>query len=258
MTRRTAFGHAEQLPRRNPTESVMMARASRMSGRVRPQMPPRRLIVNADDFGFATGVNEGIVEAHVNGIVTSTSLMVDWPAAAHAVELAREHPGLSVGLHYVEDGPEIDEPGHVARTFAAQLARFRELSGSDPTHVDSHHHVHMSRLAMFTPLVAPLGVPLRGDGRVRYVGDFYAQPRRGVVELERVRMPFLLELLSGPDVTAAFTELGCHPALVTGDLVSSYFAEREVELATLTDSNVRERIEELGLALASYRDWVSA
>ena len=121
--------------------------------------------------------------------------MVDRPAAADAARLAREHPALSVGLHYVEDGPEIDEPGHVARTFAAQLERFRELTGSDPTHVDSHHHVHLTRLSTFAPLVAPLGVPLRGDGRVAYVGAFYAQPRRGVVELDRVRAPFLLELL---------------------------------------------------------------
>ena len=213
------------------------------------------LIINADDFGFATGVNDGIVEAHVSGILTSTSLMVDWPAAAHAVELAREHPDLSVGLHYVEDGPEIDQPGHAARTFAAQLARFRELTGSDPTHVDSHHHVHMSRLATFEPLVAPLGVPLRGDGRVRYIGDFYAQPRRGVVELDRVRAPFLLDLIARDARADGFTELGCHPGRVTGDLVSSYSREREVELATLTDPGVRARIEELGVTLVSYRDW---
>lgn len=217
-------------------------------------MSTRRLIVNGDDFGFAAGVNEGIIEAHVNGVLTSTSLMVDRPAAVHAAELAREHPALSVGLHYVEDGPEIDDPGHAAHTFATQLERFRDLTGSDPTHVDSHHHVHMNRLAMFSALVAPLGVPLRGDGRVRYLGDFYAHPRRGVVELDRVGAPFLLELLAS-GATAAFTELGCHPARVSGDLVSSYTHEREVELATLTDRDVRARIDELGLALASYHDW---
>jgi chitin disaccharide deacetylase len=215
----------------------------------------RRLIVNADDFGFAAGVNEGIVEAHVSGIVTSTSLMVGRPAAADAARLAREYPALSVGLHYEEDGPEIDEPGHAARTFAAQLARFRELTGAEPTHVDSHHHVHITRMSTFAPLVAPLGVPLRGDGRVAYLGDFYAQPLRGVVELERVRTPFLLELLSRDDVTAEFIELGCHPARVTSDLHSSYAGEREVELATLTEPDLRSRIESLGLTLASYHDW---
>ncbi len=110
-------------------------------------------------------------------------------------------------------------------------------------------------MATFAPLVEPLGVPLRGDGRVRYVGDFYAQPRRGVVELDRVRAPYLLELLANQATATGFTELGCHPARVTGDLVSSYSHEREVELATLTDPDVRARIEELGLALVSYHDW---
>jgi predicted glycoside hydrolase/deacetylase ChbG (UPF0249 family) len=218
-------------------------------------MSVRRLIVNADDFGHASGVNAGIVEAHVDGILTSTSLMVDWPAAEHAVELAREHPRLSVGLHYVEDGPEIDEPGHIELTFAAQLARFRELTGSDPTHVDSHHHVHMSRLETFAPLVAPLGVPLRGDGRVRYLGDYYGHPRRGVIDLDRVRAPFLLDLIAREASADGFTELGCHPARVTADLVSSYSSEREVELATLTDPDLRARIEELGFTLVSYHDW---
>jgi predicted glycoside hydrolase/deacetylase ChbG (UPF0249 family) len=215
----------------------------------------RRLIVNADDFGLTTGVNQGIIEAHVSGILTSTSLMVDCAAAADAAALAREHRALSVGLHYVEDGPEIDEPGHASRTFAAQLDRFREVTGGDPTHVDSHHHVHMTRMSMFAPLVKPLGVPLRGDGRVPYLGAFYGQPQRGVVELDRVRMPFLLELLSDEDVTADFTELGCHPARVTQELTSSYASEREVELATLTEPDLRARIEGLGLTLASYHDW---
>jgi predicted glycoside hydrolase/deacetylase ChbG (UPF0249 family) len=216
-------------------------------------MSPRRLIVNADDFGLTAGVNEGIIEAHVRGIVTSTSLMVGRPAAAEAGRLAREHPALSVGLHYVEDGPEIDEPGHAAHTFAHQLERFRDLTGADPTHVDSHHHVHMTRMSMFEPLVEPLGVPLRGDGRARLIVAFYGQPRRGIVDLERVGAPFLLELLA-TEATDEANELCCHPARLTSDLVSSYTREREVELATLTEPGLSTRIEALGLKLASFRD----
>lgn len=56
-------------------------------------------IVNADDFGSSQGVNQGIIDAHEKGIVTSTSLMVNTPATEAAVKLAREHPGLSLGLH---------------------------------------------------------------------------------------------------------------------------------------------------------------
>jgi chitin disaccharide deacetylase len=214
-----------------------------------------RLIVNADDLGLTVGVNEGIVEAHVRGILTSTSLMVDRAAAAHAVGLAHEHPGLSIGLHFVDDTPALDEPGHAAREFARQLDRFRELMGREPTHVDSHHHVHVPRMSTFAPLIAPLGVPLRGDGRVRYLGAFYGHMEGGVVDHDRIRPPFLLRLLGEISPGEGFVELGCHPGRVTEELRSSYAGEREIELRTLTDPGLPARIEALGLTLASYRDW---
>jgi hopanoid biosynthesis associated protein HpnK len=62
---------------------------------------PRRLVVTGDDFGVAREVNAAIVEAHRDGILTSASLMVTGAAALDAVELARAHPRLAVGLHLV-------------------------------------------------------------------------------------------------------------------------------------------------------------
>src|SRR5579884_3617535 len=59
----------------------------------------RHLIVNADDFGRSHGINRGVFVAHDQGIVTSASLMVRWPAATDAVNYARGAPGLSLGLH---------------------------------------------------------------------------------------------------------------------------------------------------------------
>src|SRR5438067_12769786 len=63
--------------------------------------PARRLIVNADDFGMSEAVNEAIIRAHRQGVLTSASLMVTGEAAAQAVQLAKENPGLAVGLHLV-------------------------------------------------------------------------------------------------------------------------------------------------------------
>jgi hopanoid biosynthesis associated protein HpnK len=59
----------------------------------------RRLIVNADDFGRSTGVNQAVIRAHREGILTTTSLMVNEPGCAEAVALARQNPRLGVGLH---------------------------------------------------------------------------------------------------------------------------------------------------------------
>ena len=59
----------------------------------------RRLIVNADDFGRSVSINRAVIRAHREGILTTASLMVNEPGFAEAVALARENPGLGVGLH---------------------------------------------------------------------------------------------------------------------------------------------------------------
>jgi chitin disaccharide deacetylase len=217
----------------------------------------RLLIVNGDDFGLARGVNEGIVEAHTNGILTSTSLMVLGSAASEAAAVARSHPKLSIGLHFVEDAAgDLDDPAEAERSFCAQLERFRQLIGRNPTHVDSHHHVHAAndRIGIFRALVEPLGIPLRGDGQVPYVGGFWPEWEPGVRNLDYIRRPFLRHLVD-TEVGEGFTELGCHPARVTEDLHSSYLHERELELQTLTGEGLGKELEATGVKLASYHDW---
>ena len=69
------------------------------SSRPNPDTKPRRLIVNADDFGRSSSINQAVIRAHREGILTTTSLMVNEPASEEAVALARENPTLGVGLH---------------------------------------------------------------------------------------------------------------------------------------------------------------
>jgi predicted glycoside hydrolase/deacetylase ChbG (UPF0249 family) len=221
----------------------------------------RVLIVNADDFGASAGINDGIVEAHAAGIVTSTSLMVMRAAAAHAVALAREHPALGIGLHLELDaqdrGPAVTlgDADSVRAEIARQLEAFGELVGRPPTHVDSHHHVHREPEVgqVARELVAPLGVPLREDGSVTFVGGFYGQWEYGVTDLSHVSPDFLSWILRH-EIGEGWTELGCHPGRVRGDFTSSYLHEREVELATLTDPRVGDEINALGIRLASYAE----
>lgn len=215
----------------------------------------RTLIINGDDFGLSPGVNDGIIEAHSHGVLTSASLLVLAPAAQAAAKLASSHPELSVGLHFVDDSPQLDDPTYAADHFTTQLERFRALTGRDPTHVDSHHHVHAKdgRIATFARLVEPLGVPLRLAGQVRYIGGFYAHTRPGVSNLRYVSPEYLVHVVAN-ETFEGFNELGCHPAL-QGDFDSSYRYEREVELATLTEPGLREELERLDVRLASFHDW---
>jgi chitin disaccharide deacetylase len=221
----------------------------------------KTLVVNADDFGASDGVNRGIVHAHAHGIVTSASLMVTGAAAAGAVELAAENPRLGIGLHWdLDEGhpPEpvpLEDAGAVRRELARQLESFERMLGRPPTHLDSHHHVHRGEevAPIARELASSLGVPLREEGPVRYVGGFYGQWEWEVTDLEHVRPDYLVWLLRN-EVDEGWTEIACHPGFVTGDFHSVYLAEREVEVETLVDPRVRAEVETLGIRLASYAD----
>ena len=147
-------------------------------------MPAPALIVSGDDFGAAVEVNDGIVRAHRDGILTQTSLMVTGEAAEHAVALARQHPSLAVGLHLVlaqgrpasrpadvpalvrTDGAFRDTPirnglryalasvrtagrAQLVREIEAQLAAFA-ATGLPLSHVDGHLNMHLH------PMILPI------------------------------------------------------------------------------------------------------
>jgi chitin disaccharide deacetylase len=73
-----------------------LAQAEQPAGRL---AAARRLIVNADDFGRSQSINQAVLRAHREGILTSASLMVNEACAAEAVDMARANPKLGVGLH---------------------------------------------------------------------------------------------------------------------------------------------------------------
>ncbi len=225
-------------------------------------MSARRIIFNADDFGASTGVNRGIVDCHRDGVLTSTSMMVTGAAVDGAVALSRDNPELAIGLHWDvigEDEREFDlrDERAVREEFALQLDRFVSLMGRTPTHVDSHRHLHSDVFELFRELVEPLGVPLREDGRVAFVGGFYAQWEWGVTELEHVSVEALERMLR-TEATSEWTEFSCHPGYRSDDYQAMYLIEREAEVATLTDPRIRETIDELGLELRSYADYARA
>ena len=134
----------------------------------------RRLIVNADDFGLHAAVNRGILTAHTEGIVSSASLMAGGAAFDDAVLIAKQCPQLGVGVHLTLVGASpllpvaevsslLDEAGdfygsyplfikrflrgkirlaEVERELAAQIDRVR-MAGIQPSHLDSHQHLHV-------------------------------------------------------------------------------------------------------------------
>lgn len=123
----------------------------------------KRLVVNADDFGYTRGVNRGIVDAHTKGILTATTLMANGGAFDDAIELAKEHSSLDVGCHLVLIGGESllgsREPlPHGISELLKRLAirsiqPYDELraqlekilaAGIRPLHLDTHKHTHLA------------------------------------------------------------------------------------------------------------------
>ncbi|MBH8599208.1 carbohydrate deacetylase [Thermoactinomyces sp. CICC 10523] len=149
----------------------------------------RFLIVNADDFGLSDAVNRGIVEAHQNGIVTSTTIMANMPGFDNAVSLANELPDLGIGFHFnltygapllpPEEIPSlVDDQGNfrpisretienwktedIAKELAAQWEKVK-ASGIKITHLDSHHYIQImpSVRSLFLELAKKENLPTR-------------------------------------------------------------------------------------------------
>jgi chitin disaccharide deacetylase len=219
----------------------------------------RELIVNADDFGRSKATNAGIIRAHEQGIVTSASLMVRWPAAQAAASYARERRGLSLGLHVdlaewtYRDGEWIllYENAPADTEITGQLETFRALTGRDPTHLDSHQHVHREEpvASLLASLAGRLGIPLRDRGAICYCGDFYGQTGKGEPVPEAISVENLVGVIKG--LPTGPTELGCHPGLDT-ELDSSYRTERLREVEALCDPRVRITLEREQVRLRSF------
>lgn len=137
------------------------------------------LVVNADDFGLDPAVNAAVAQAHTEGILTSASLLVGAPHAQEAVEFAKTHPSLGVGIHLClvkgraiaplaevaaltdADGNLPDSPFQLSVRLAsgngielaietelrAQITRFLK-TGLRPTHLDTHLHTHIHPLVL--------------------------------------------------------------------------------------------------------------
>lgn len=225
------------------------------------------LIVNALDFGRTPSVNEAIVRASTRGIVTSASLMVFGAAAEDAARRLTELDSLAVGLHvdlgeWVQRGEvwltlyercDLSSADAVAAELVRQLECFRALVGRDPTHIDSHQHVHRRPVvarAMRT-FAKQLGVPLH-DGAVEltFAGIVHRTDEPGFAsETDAARLTELIDALPpGPVV------LDCHPDLATGQH-SPCCMEHPTSLAVLCDPAVRAHIVAERVALISYDDY---
>lgn len=239
----------------------------------------KHLIINADDFGLAPGINQAVIDLHQAGVVTSTSLMVNMPGFNDAVKRVRHAPTLGVGLHFnLSEGVPIApanwipslvnhkgefsnnlgwDESDVMTELKAQMHRLQS-AGINPTHIDSHGFIQ-KRMAVCRPmliLARTLNLPMRRTG---WEPDARINSHPGVVDKFYSNVYFedngesllLDNLHSVPDGTS---ELICHPGYVDEYLpkVSTWTKVREIERRVLADPKVLQTIRALKIRLINY------
>ena len=231
------------------------------------------LIITGDDFGLSPSVNRAIIRAHREGVMTHASLMVNERAATEAVDLARENPSLSTGLHVSlvlgrsaldrkaiphlvnGSGEFLDSPfraglryyfnpsarHEVRAEIQAQFERFSR-SGLRLSHVDGHNHLHMHPV-IFNELLQLS--PSYGAERVRIVGNEWAAHRRagGSMSPAAWAMGKTFEMLAG-SCTRRFQREGrhlrpvrVHGLFATGNLDEEYLTKL-IEEIDFVDSEI--------------------
>ena len=233
-------------------------------------MTATQLVVNADDFGFTTDVNAGILEAFERGIVRSTTLMAHGAAFDDAVRLARAHPELDVGCHLMlVQGPGL--PASLPElAWAVMLRRipiYDELAsqvrrildaGLRPTHLDTHKHTLLLPpvLAAVCRIAHQFGIPwVRKPLGIRPRGCRTTDHFAGFILTGRLDTATLLRLIRR--LRPGTTELMCHPGRCGPELEAAptrLKAARGRELAALTAPEVREALETAHVRLVSFRE----
>ncbi len=216
----------------------------------------KRLIVNADDYGRSPGVSRGIVQAHREGIVTSTTVMVNQPGVEAQLADALACPDLGIGLHLVfsagrpvlppetlpglvdTDGSFLDQHTLWAQAetipldrlqaeLTAQVQRFVTLAGREPDHLDCHHFVHLYPpfFQVYADLAAQFHLPLR----VPFPAETeFRQALRTVPFLEG----FPHDLVRGMIVTNSAL-LQARQLRYPDRFISSFFGRKALTLGTL-------------------------
>lgn len=248
-------------------------------------MELKKLIVNADDFGLTEGCTIATILCHEDGILTSTTMMVNMPFAPLAAALAKKHPKLGVGIHLTltmgrpvlegaksftdengnfrkkgtyENGLPVVDEDELYAEWKAQMEKFIQIMGKKPTHIDSHHHVHLQEnlYPIAKRIAAEYDLPMR------------LRPETPTDDYEYEKALMLPGFYEETAVPAYFTqntfgiweheiiEIMCHPAFLDQRLldISSYALQRANEMQTVRDPQLKQWIKDNNIELITFAD----
>lgn len=253
----------------------------------------KHLIINADDFGYSKAVNLGIMESHINGVLTSTTLMANMPGVDHAVSLLKDMPNLCVGAHLtltcgkpmlgekvstlikengyffklkdVENKVVQMDTNEIYEEWKTQI-RYLLKKVVNLSHIDSHHHVHTFKEheEIIKVLSEEFNLPVRNcnnvlKNKIRFLDLCNYNPIRNMEEkYENVRIECfkVIEEIIKKNIQYENTEAMCHPAFLDSYLLenSSFNIARIREVDILCDQLMRDLINKYEIKLCNYKN----
>ncbi|MCL1936745.1 MAG: chitin disaccharide deacetylase [Defluviitaleaceae bacterium] len=243
-----------------------------------------RVILNADDYGYSKGVNLGIIESHINGVVKSTTMMANMSGFEHGIKLAKENETLKIGVHLTLTAGKTlggvyktisDENGmflplreienlakenkldtvEIENEYTLQIEKILN-TGIKPTHFDGHHHTQClpNIIDVFLKIAKKYNVPVRvSDKSIADKHNLKAVALNTEFFGENVTDRGIIDILSS---LKEDTEIMCHPAYIDEFLYksSSYNINRAFELGILTNQKLKDFINEKNIVISSFED----
>lgn len=253
----------------------------------------KKVIINADDFGMSEAFNHGVIKGYKDGLVSSTTIMINMAAAEHAINLAKDYPKLFIGQHtnFVLGKPcadpkeipsMVDEKGNFYRSgeyrsgkrefiyeeakieTIAQMERFKELTGHYPEHIEGHATGNEAVDRAFLDIAKEFGI----HASVFNLKDGHLD---GYMKSKSVIGPEYMEMLNRGTEIENFIhndfcildveedevlELHFHPGYVDQFILdnSSLTIARCKDLETLCDKRLKIWIEDNNIELVSFGD----
>lgn len=229
-----------------------------------------KLIINADDFGYTKGISQGIIDAHLNGIVTSTTVLMNSTDLMFAAGLAKQCKNLGIGVHLnltlgkpLTNGETItDESGNfykrteiridnmdkeeIYEEWKAQIEKFKRVFNKMPTHLDSHHSVHdLPETVQITErLMKEYNLTSRRKSEFKFYSGFFG---------ENATRETLIKYLKN-NLNENAIEIMTHCGYSDQDLKdkSNYNDFRYKELQVLCDPILKKFIEDKKIKLVTY------
>lgn len=247
----------------------------------------KKLIINADDFGLTEGTNLGIIKGIKEGIVSSTTVMINMPYAYEGIEILKSMAFKSAGVHLTltagyptlstrEVPSLVDREGKfyrrrnelfpklmledVEKELRNQIQLFIK-TGLNPSHLDGHHHIHMydGIREIVVKLAKEFNLPVRyADDKTKgYLEE------NNIITTDGFSMEFYGERANIDTIKDNLInfngnsfEFMCHPAFVDKELMelSSYNSYRGKELLILTNKDLMNWVKDNGFNLIGFNE----